>query len=169
MFREFSVGEVLEVEPVEFSAVKRGDVVVFTPPAGGELVVHRVVKKGAAGWMTAGDNNCRCDAWVLTAETKLLRVVARRDRSGKVHPVAGGAAGMRRFYRHRLRRKLRVAAGKLFAVLVKLVPGKRELPAPEVFGADRCYFHRGVLIAKQHGDEPVVWVKKFYKLRFYLR
>ena len=169
MLREFVVGDVLAVEPVDFAAVSRGDVVVFTPPGETESVVHRVVAATPAGLKTAGDNNARCDTWILTPEVSLRLVVERRDRSGRRHPVARGAAGMRKFYFHRVRRSGYMVLAHIANALLRFFPGRRELPEPEVFGDDFCYFYRGKLIAKRHGDGPLVWVKKFYKLRFYGR
>lgn len=52
-------GDLVVVEPVPFSAVHTGDIIVYGPPcsASGEAVIHRVVGLSNGGFITKGDNN----------------------------------------------------------------------------------------------------------------
>ncbi|NPV05521.1 MAG: signal peptidase I [Syntrophaceae bacterium] len=72
--------------------LRRGDVIIFTPPGGEERVVHRVVSIDRHGVRTRGDANPHADPWDVRQEELVGRAVAI-ERGGRVLPVVGGRAG----------------------------------------------------------------------------
>jgi hypothetical protein len=85
-------GDRIVFVPCRVEDLRRGDVIIFTPPGGTERVVHRVVSNGPEGIRTKGDANPYQDAWELRQEDIVGRAEAL-ERDGKVTPVAGGLTG----------------------------------------------------------------------------
>lgn len=85
--------DILEVVPCAGQPVSRGDVIFFTPPTGGEKLVHRVTTITVEGLRTRGDNGCPTDPFLVPPAAVIGRVV-RAWRNGKPRPIAGGARGL---------------------------------------------------------------------------
>jgi signal peptidase I len=60
-------GEVVTVSPVTGGRLYAGDVVAFCHPDSGRLVVHRIIKKNAQGFILRGDNCAEADGLVPAA------------------------------------------------------------------------------------------------------
>jgi len=73
--------DVLTVAPLGNREPHRGDVVAFTRPEIGKLVIHRVIAKRGSGWLLRGDNCLEADG-VVVLENILGRVV-RTERGGR--------------------------------------------------------------------------------------
>jgi signal peptidase I len=85
-------GDRIRFVPCRVEEVRRGDVIIFTPPGQEERVVHRVVSTRPGAILTKGDANPYRDAWELRQEDIVGRAVSL-ERGGRVIPVAGGTAG----------------------------------------------------------------------------
>jgi signal peptidase I len=88
----FRPGDQIGFAPCRCEELRRGDVIIFTPPGRGERVVHRIVSCGPEGIRTRGDANPYTDAWTLRQENIAGRAVSL-ERKGRTIPVAGGLAG----------------------------------------------------------------------------
>ena len=79
-------GDRLDTVPYDRQKIRRGDVVVFTSPADGSKVVHRVVSVDSKGIKTRGDNCNRVDPWVLSTDKIVGRVISvqRRNRRRRI-------------------------------------------------------------------------------------
>jgi signal peptidase I len=88
----FRPGDRIRFVPCRVEEVRRGDVIIFTPPGQEERVVHRVVSTGPGGILTKGDANPCRDTGNLRQEDIVGRAVSV-ERNGKVTPVTGGIAG----------------------------------------------------------------------------
>ena len=88
----FRPGDRIGFAPCRCEELRRGDVIIFTPPGRGERVVHRIVSCGPEGIRTRGDANPCSDAWTLRQENIAGRAVSL-ERKGRTIPVAGGFAG----------------------------------------------------------------------------
>jgi signal peptidase I len=75
-------GDVLTIAPVQRSAPRLGDVVVFTHPLTKKLIIHRVIKKRAGFYLTKGDNVPEGDDLISKAD--ILGLVTKVERNGKV-------------------------------------------------------------------------------------
>jgi len=101
--------ELLEVVTFDGGAPVVGDVVLYHPLDGGEMVVHRVVRVERDGTIrTRGDNNSAEDLFALAAGDIVGRVVAAW-RGQRKYAIHGGLAGRlvgawRRFVRTLIRR-----------------------------------------------------------------
>lgn len=88
----FRPGDRIVFVPCRAEELRRGDVILFTPPAQTERVVHRVISTGPGGIRTQGDANpCRD-----TGEVRQEQIVGRAvtvERKGRLIPVRGGLAG----------------------------------------------------------------------------
>jgi signal peptidase I len=85
-------GDRLRVSPYRSQQIRRGDVVVFVPPAGTANIIHRVIYAGSEGIKTRGDNCNQVDQWVLSPDCILGRVVCVRRRHRWLR-VYGGSLG----------------------------------------------------------------------------
>jgi signal peptidase len=85
-------GDRLQVIPYNGQKIRRGDVVVLTPPGGGSKIIHRVVSVDSQGIKTRGDNNNKCDPWVLSSDHIVGCVVSLR-RGNRQLRVFGGLLG----------------------------------------------------------------------------
>lgn len=74
-------GDVLTIAPVQGSAPCFGDVVVFTHPNTGKLIIHRIIGKKAVAYLTKGDNAPEGDG--LISRAAILGRVAKVERNGK--------------------------------------------------------------------------------------
>lgn len=78
--------------PYDGKKIRRGDVVVFTPPEGDSKIIHRVVACEKQGIRTKGDNNSDVDQFLLSPDKILGQVVyARRGR--ELRKIYGGTTG----------------------------------------------------------------------------
>jgi hypothetical protein len=85
-------GDLLQIMPCAPDSIVDGDVVVFEPDCGGNVVAHRVLEANDRFLRTGGDANERRDPREISRRRILGKVVAV-DRGGEVHPVHGGLRG----------------------------------------------------------------------------
>ncbi|MDD4816629.1 MAG: S26 family signal peptidase [Victivallaceae bacterium] len=122
MLGVFTPGDMLLAEPVEFSRVAPGDIVVFaSPPTPEKLLVHRAVSVSCGTIRTHGDNNLRPDPVALASNAQLLKVIAVK-RAGAQLKVTSGRCGMTEFRRNQRRVRIRCAAARLAHPLAALAP-----------------------------------------------
>ncbi|KXH70098.1 MAG: hypothetical protein AM326_04540 [Candidatus Thorarchaeota archaeon SMTZ-45] len=82
MIPTLKVGDTILVQPVSsISAIstsyETGDIICFHKPSNpDELIVHRAVEKRGDGLVTKGDNEASLDAWRITNEELVGKVVA---------------------------------------------------------------------------------------------
>jgi signal peptidase I len=88
----FRPGDRIRFVSCRVEDLRRGDVIIFTPPSGTERVVHRVVSTGFGGIRTQGDANPCRDAWTLQQED-IVGCAVSIERRGRVIPVADGITG----------------------------------------------------------------------------
>jgi signal peptidase I len=74
-------GDVLTIAPVQGSAPGFGDVVVFTHPDTGRLIIHRIIGKKAGSFLAKGDNAPEGDG--LISRAFILGRVTKVGRNGK--------------------------------------------------------------------------------------
>jgi len=79
-------GDVLTIAPLQGSTPGFGDVVVFTHPNTGKLIIHRIIGKRAGSFFAKGDNAPEEDG--LISRTAILGQVAKVERDGK-EPLLG--------------------------------------------------------------------------------
>ncbi len=93
MLPTFHPGQLLLVKPLGQPPV-RGDVIIFSDPACGRNVVHRVISVSAAQQIrTRGDNNPRPDASFVSMQDVLGRV-EQAEKAGGLRSVDGGWRGL---------------------------------------------------------------------------
>ncbi|UCG66242.1 MAG: S26 family signal peptidase [Deltaproteobacteria bacterium] len=88
----FKPGDRLRIISYDQGKIRAGDVVVFISPEDGSKVVHRVISVNSDGIRTRGDNSYHEDAWVLSREHIIGRVVVAQ-RGNRRHRVFGGPVG----------------------------------------------------------------------------
>lgn len=88
----FRPGDRIVFAPCLVEELRRGDVIIFTPPGGRERVVHRIVSTKPKGIRTQGDANPYPDSWALCQEDIVGRAVSV-ERKGAAIPAAGGVVG----------------------------------------------------------------------------
>lgn len=74
-------GDILTIVPLQGSAPRFGDVVVFTHPQTGKLIIHRIIGKRSSSYLTKGDNAPDEDG--LVSRAAILGRVTRVQRNGK--------------------------------------------------------------------------------------
>lgn len=84
--------DMLRVIPYDGRRIRPGDVVVFRPPGRSRKIAHRVISVDPGGIRTRGDNCLLADAWVLTPDSILGRVVYA-DRGKRRVRIHGGWRG----------------------------------------------------------------------------
>ncbi len=89
LFRE---GDDIQFRSCADRPVRRGDVVVFTPPGESRLVIHRVIGIGPEGIRTRGDRNSSPDPWLLE-KGAILGIAVRSRRRGKDRAISRGIGG----------------------------------------------------------------------------
>lgn len=140
------VPDVLHVEPVDASALRAGDIVVFRGMEG-RHTVHRVIAAMPEGCITRGDSNRYSDPDMLEPPAIIGKVV-RVSRRNRTRTVRGGTPGMVEHYAARW--------GKL------LVTGAVAFPLFAPFRAVyRTLSEEGTLRKML----PVRWHPKIYRFR----
>ncbi|HOL17759.1 MAG TPA: S26 family signal peptidase, partial [Bacillota bacterium] len=81
--------DVVTIAPLNGRLPRIGEVVACTHPVTGRLVIHRVIKKNAHGWLLQGDNCPRADGEV-TGDQIIGRVI-RIERGGREVRLGLGA------------------------------------------------------------------------------
>lgn len=84
--------DLLEIVPYGEQTVRIGDVILFLPPEGEQLIVHRVISITSEGIRTRGDNNTNNDPWLLQPESITGRAVAAW-RGQKNRQIIGACPG----------------------------------------------------------------------------
>ncbi len=84
--------DTLQVVPYRRGKIQRGDVIVFSPPGRGHMVIHRVVSVTAKGIRTRGDNNSDIDPWNLSPDSIVGHVV-RAQWGNRRRSIYGGLRG----------------------------------------------------------------------------
>src|SRR4030042_747479 len=74
-------GDVLTIASVRGGTPRFGDVVVFTHPNTGKLIIHRIIGKKAGSYLTKGDNAPEEDG--LVSRAAIVGRVTRVQRNGK--------------------------------------------------------------------------------------
>ncbi|MBN1255268.1 MAG: S26 family signal peptidase [Deltaproteobacteria bacterium] len=74
-------GDILTIAPLPTASPGLGDVVVFTHPNTGKLIIHRVIKKGGGSYLTKGDNVPEGDG--LISRAAIVGRVIKVERNGK--------------------------------------------------------------------------------------
>lgn len=81
-------GDLIQVAPVSRAGPRLGQVVACVLPGRRGPVVHRVIGRRGARFLTKGDNACRADG--LLARSLILGVVTRVERNGGPVPAGLG-------------------------------------------------------------------------------
>jgi phage repressor protein C with HTH and peptisase S24 domain len=74
-------GDILTIGPIQRCAPSFGDVVVFTNPHNGRLIIHRIIGKKAGSYLTKGDNAPEEDG--LISREAIVGLVTSVERDGK--------------------------------------------------------------------------------------
>jgi signal peptidase len=85
-------GDEIWIMAYEEKKMRRGDIVVFTPPEEDSRVVHRVAAFERQGIKTKGDNNSGVDEYLLSSDHILGQVVYAR-RGSRLRKIYGGTTG----------------------------------------------------------------------------
>jgi signal peptidase I len=93
--------------------IHAGDVILFRPPEGDDLIVHRVVTVTPRGIRTRGDNNRRLDPWFLQPAEIIGQVVAAW-RGQTRRKISGGFSGQ---LKRALTRQMRVLVRRIASFL----------------------------------------------------
>jgi signal peptidase len=88
----FKAGDRLQIISYNQGKIRAGDVVFFNSPEDGSKVVHRVISVDSDGIRTRGDNSYHEDAWILSREHIIGRVVAAW-RGKRRQRIFGGPLG----------------------------------------------------------------------------
>lgn len=92
----FRPGDRLFFKCGNLSAIAPGDVIIFKNACGEDCcreIVHRVVRREAAKYITRGDSAKFVDAAAVTRKSLIGRVYAK-ERKGRISPVHGGRIGL---------------------------------------------------------------------------
>jgi hypothetical protein len=84
--------ELLEVTPYRGRSVRKGDIVVFSPPGQTQKIAHRVVRNDPDGIRTRGDNCFAADDWLLSPDD-IIGFVSAVRRRGRRRLILGGMVG----------------------------------------------------------------------------
>ncbi len=123
MAREFRNGEELRLQKIPFDKLRRGDVTAVLNVE--QPYVHRIIQISPDGAVTQGDNNPAPDTKRLQPEDDFYLVTHAVSLLHRTRRIAQGPAGMTVFYQHRLRRLLRMTAGKILRVL-RILPRQKS-------------------------------------------
>jgi signal peptidase I len=74
-------GDVIKVFPIQGAPLSLGDVVAFTCPLKGQLLIHRIVTKKKGGFITKGDSSLEPDG--IIPKTNIIGRVGEVERQGK--------------------------------------------------------------------------------------
>jgi signal peptidase I len=92
MHPTFKPLDTLSYSCCDMADLRKGDVIVFHPPASEKLVIHRISHISADSVGTRGDGSLNEDGWTLTGNDILGRVEFK-ERKGRRVPVRGGSQG----------------------------------------------------------------------------
>ncbi len=87
-------GSLVTIERIAFSALKKGDIVVYLS-ADGHPVIHRVYQSARGSWLVLGDNNGSIDAEVVSPKNLIGRVCAIFYTSDGKEPDSASAMARR--------------------------------------------------------------------------
>ncbi|MDO9528606.1 MAG: signal peptidase I [Syntrophales bacterium] len=93
MYPVLKASDIMHVSPGEGDQIRRGDVIVFSPPGSNDMVAHRVISISDHGLITRGDNNNDADPWSLSPDRIVGRVVRAR-RGNRLLAIYGGTRGL---------------------------------------------------------------------------
>lgn len=93
MYPALQDSDLLEVFPYGTRKLRRGDVIIFLPPDGEKLVVHRIMKITSKGVRTQGDNNPLIDPYTLSS-SDIHGQVQAVWRGRKRKRILGGLSGL---------------------------------------------------------------------------
>jgi hypothetical protein len=85
-------GDVLHVSALRAEQIRCGDVAVFIVDARSQVVVHRIVSRTDAGFVSMGDNNASPDSHLLPPGDIIGRVFVAENH-GKTRRIRGGLQG----------------------------------------------------------------------------
>jgi hypothetical protein len=85
-------GDRLQITPYDGKEIRRGDVIVFSPPGESSKIIHRVASVDSKGIKTKGDNNNGVDEWNLGPDNIIGRVISAQ-RGDRRRLVFGGSLG----------------------------------------------------------------------------
>ena len=88
MFPFIRDGDIITVSPLSGSVPRIGDVLAFTHPETGKLLVHRIVGMTGNFFLLKGDNRFYIDGFV--PKEGILGCVTNVERSGKVRLLGFG-------------------------------------------------------------------------------
>ena len=74
-------GDVITLSPLSNTVPRLGNVVAFTSPGMGKLIVHRIIKKSGNSFLIKGDNLPGVDGRI--PEANILGCVTKVERNGK--------------------------------------------------------------------------------------
>ena len=83
--------DVLTISPLHDQRPRIGDVVAFSHPENGRLVIHRIIKKTGSGWLIKGDNCQEADGVVAT--DNIIGCVTRIERNNRNVKLGLGRSG----------------------------------------------------------------------------
>jgi len=86
-------GDEILYQPCDKYPIKRGDIIVFSPPGEDRIVIHRVISAALEAFRTQGDSNVHPDPWLLSRGEIIGRAVRYR-RKGKDYAIRGGIGGI---------------------------------------------------------------------------
>jgi hypothetical protein len=92
MYPTLKVGDVLHVSALPAEQIHCGDVAVFIVDARSQVVVHRIVSRNDAGFVSMGDNNASPDSLLLPPGDIIGRVFLAENH-GKARRIRGGFQG----------------------------------------------------------------------------
>jgi len=85
--------DIIYVSLCKSDQIRRGDVIVFSPPDSNDMVVHRVVSISDQGLRTRGDNNNDGDPWFINPDRIVGRVFQRQMGNRRL-TIYGGTTGL---------------------------------------------------------------------------
>lgn len=167
-------GDVLVCMETDFGRVGRGDVIVFTPPGGEGLVVHRVLRVLEDGRLVTKGDRCPSEDPVPVDAASFAYLARGRLRGyGRRAPLPGGAAGIAQAALSRAWASLRRAFARRLpaapAVLRSLAaalwrPGIGEVRLEGPHGPETRYVHRGRTVARWIPGLGVFHCRRLYSL-----
>ena len=93
MYPTLKSGDGLNLKPYRnTSEVRVGDIISYPYPGRPHDVVHRIIKLGADGVITRGDNNNKIDPYVVAYADIIGKVIGVKRRT-RVIPARGGKTG----------------------------------------------------------------------------
>jgi len=162
------VFDVLHVRHYNGRKIRRGDVIVYTPPGSCAAVVHRVISDDTGLIATRGDNNDHADSYAVGAGDVIGQVLyAQRGKrmriihGGRMGGFVGWAMRMRRVMAQRLCSLFRpiyhrAARSGVFRCLVP-AGVRQSVVAFESHGETQLHLHLGSFCIGKFLPELGVW------------